>query len=138
MTLTLSFGPWSISHATPTGADATGSTCYSLIEKSCSDTAYQWDWKGQSLAGVSNCTYLFEDLQTRKSITWSNTASQSSWYNVSSTGGEQGQEAPVYVPVELTATFCWEPDEINQSTPGLPPPNDRMLAKALDGTSIGI
>lgn len=131
MTLMLSLGPWSITHATPTGA-------YTMIEQTCGDTTYQWDWKGQNLAGVSNCRYAFEDLQTRQSITWSTTASQSSWYNMSSIGEQPAQGAPVYVPVALTARYCWEPDEISQSTADLPPPNDRLLAKAPDGTSIGV
>ncbi|PSS51600.1 hypothetical protein [Pseudomonas sp. BBP2017] len=58
------------------------------------DTTYRWNWKGQNLTGVSNCTFIFTNPELRSLTTWSTSLGQRAWYDVAPSGvdyaGAQG------------------------------------------------
>ncbi|WP_191832115.1 hypothetical protein [Pseudomonas fluorescens] len=82
------------------------------------DTTYQWNWKGQSLDGVSNCTFSFDNLQVHGLTTWSTSRSQRAWYDTAPTdNGSAVDSDPDYVPIELSARFFWESDVSTGRTP---------------------
>ncbi|MFQ6574308.1 hypothetical protein [Pseudomonas sp. UM16] len=117
MTLTLSHGPWSVTIARPTDSRANFQAHYTLNERAEVDTTYSWDWKGQTLAGISNCTFSFSSqviplatgaqsiparhapqdaygehygsLKLPGSITWSTSTAQATWYNATTAGSDE-------------------------------------------------
>lgn len=107
MTLTLSHGPWSIAIAEPVDSRPDFRTHYTLTEGKELNTTYCWDWKGQTLSGVSNCTFSFAKLGLHQSITWSTPRDQNAWCNAApaSSNAEVG-----YVQIELNARYCWGSD----------------------------
>lgn len=109
MTMTLSHGPWSIAIAKPIDSRPDFRIHYTLAEGKEVNTTYCWDWKGQTLAGVSNCTFSFAKLGLHRSITWSTPRDQNVWCNAAqaSSNAEVG-----YVQIELNAKYLWESDLI--------------------------
>ncbi|MNJ67699.1 hypothetical protein D3C77_638930 [compost metagenome] len=111
MTLTLSHGPWSVTIAKPADSRPVFEPHFTLNECAQVDTTYHWNWKGQSLDGVSNCTFSFANLQVHGLTTWSTSLSQRAWYDTAPAGNESdGDSDPDYVPIELSARFFWESD----------------------------
>ena len=118
MTLTLSHGPWSVTIARPTDSRPAFQAHYALNERAQVDTTYQWDWKGQSLNGVRNCSFSFASLKVRSPITWNPSVAQGAWYNTKRAGGTQalteqhhpseGEGDQGYVQIELNAQYRWE------------------------------
>lgn len=109
MTLILSHGPWSIAIAKPTDSRPDFRIHYTLEEGQEVNTTYRWDWKGQTLTGMSNCTFSFDKLGLHRSITWSTARDQNAWCNAvqASSNADVG-----YVQIELHARYIWGSDPI--------------------------
>ncbi|MDD2048375.1 hypothetical protein [Pseudomonas putida] len=120
MTLILSHGPWSVTIAQPADSRPAFEPHYTLNERAQVDTTYHWNWKGQDLAGVSNCTFTFANPDLHSLTTWSTSLGQRAWYDVTPAGIAQGpasvndasndSDDPAYVPIELSARYFWESD----------------------------
>ena len=116
MTLTLSHGQWSITVNRPTDSRANFQAHYTLNESTGVDTTYSWNWKGQTLAGASNCTFSFSSQviplvsaahtmppqptahngsehdggsQLPGAISWSTSIAQGAWYNAPQPGSDE-------------------------------------------------
>lgn len=109
MTLTLSHGPWSIAIAKPVDSRPDFRIHYTLTQGNELNTTYCWDWKGQTLTSVSNCTFSFAKLGLHRSITWSTPRDQNAWCNAAPVSNKVDVG---YVPIELNARYCWESDVI--------------------------
>ncbi|MNJ67700.1 hypothetical protein D3C77_638940 [compost metagenome] len=82
-----------------------------MNERAQVDTTYQWNWKGQRLDGVSNCTFSFDNLQVHGLTTWSTSRNQRAWYDTAPADNDSAVDSdPDYVPIELSARFFWESD----------------------------
>lgn len=124
MTLILSHGPWSVTIAQPADSRPTFEPHYTLNERAQVDTTYHWNWKGQNLAGVSNCTFTFANPDLHSLTTWSTSLGQRAWYDVTPAVGDndgaQGlaganhasneSDDLAYVQIELSAQYFWESD----------------------------
>lgn len=109
MTLILSHGPWSIAIAKPVDPRPNFHTQYTLSEDKKVDTTYRWDWTGQSLAGVSKCTFSFAKVGVQPPIAWSTSRDHNAW---STTAQASSSCDAGYMQIELNARYCWGSDLI--------------------------
>ncbi|WP_136477188.1 hypothetical protein [Pseudomonas sp. DG56-2] len=112
MTLILSHGPWSIAVAKLVDAHPGFRTQYTLNEGLDVDSTYRWNWKAQTGADASDCTFTFANLALSSPITWSTSADQRAWQLPASgnPAASAGRIKEDYVHIELKANFIWDSD----------------------------
>ncbi|TDF86366.1 hypothetical protein [Pseudomonas sp. H9] len=111
MTVTLSHGPWAITLDTPGDVNEACMSSCTLKEKNQINPTYRFDWKDQSLAGVSHCRYSFAHHEAPGATTWQASDSQRAWYSAAPVAAHPVWASPVYRAIELNVSYAWRQDE---------------------------